>query len=204
MSRNQEWFTHEKPLAIVQRVFLSHHKSIDQPITLDPFANTERTVPAKYHFVGAEWRDGFELPWGTTDKRVAQEQDLPLRTADNWVTVFINGPWNQMDAVVNKILSEWSAGNIDEAIMLAPSRTDRPWSQLLMRKGFLRYEPDERYHYMRRKLDEGGNPVIDSLGRPVLVKESQISHPSHLYYIGENPGRFIRHCTEGVIVRSAY
>jgi hypothetical protein len=96
-----EWYS---PPTIVSRAV-----QVLGTITLDPCSPESPTVPAQTFYTRAD--DGLSRPW--TGR------------------VYMNPPYQQLQIWVEKLLCEYREGNIDTALALLPSRTDRPWFQML-------------------------------------------------------------------------
>jgi phage N-6-adenine-methyltransferase len=82
-------------------------------IDLDPCSNANHNVPAKKHYTKAD--DGLSQPW--------------------YGRVFVNPPYGKKTAQhikpwVAKLVREYRAGNVTEAIALIPSRTDTQWYRM--------------------------------------------------------------------------
>lgn len=103
-SDTPEWYT---PLDVVDRAV----KVLDG-IDLDPCSNsaTAPNVPADNHFTRAD--DGLEQDWHGT--------------------VYMNPPYGRgIDEWVRKLVAEYDAGHVTEAIALVPARTDTQWFRVL-------------------------------------------------------------------------
>ncbi len=101
-SESDEWYT---PSFLVERVVAALGA-----IDVDPCANAEKTVPAGQHFTRED--DGLAQPWEGT--------------------VFMNPPYGrEIDAWVTKLLDEYTAGRVTQAIALVPARVDTEWFRRL-------------------------------------------------------------------------
>lgn len=83
-------------------------------IDLDPCSDKPTgdgpNVPAAAHYTEAD--DGLSLPWHGR--------------------VYMNPPYGrQIGAWVGKLVSEYNAGNVEQAVALLPARTDTRWMALL-------------------------------------------------------------------------
>lgn len=84
-------------------------------IDLDPCANslTEPHCPALMHYTIEV--DGLVMPW--------------------WGNVFVNPPYGRGDSglagFVKKCLTEYESGNVNQILLLVPSRTDTQWHKSL-------------------------------------------------------------------------
>lgn len=103
--RTVEWYTPRHILALVEQV-LGH-------IDLDPASNRgEHWVSAGHHFTVDD--DGLSQDW--------------------FGRVYLNPPWNAQGsprAWVAKLVAEFEAGNVSEAICLVPARTNTDWMGML-------------------------------------------------------------------------
>ena len=94
---DSEWYTPKYILDMVCGVF---------PIDLDPCSNEQKTVGAKIHYTKED--NGLLLPWCGN--------------------VFINPPYGrEIGKWVDKFLYELDIGNIKNAILLVPVKTDTRW-----------------------------------------------------------------------------
>jgi hypothetical protein len=84
--------------------------------------------------------------------------------------VYMNPPYGrEIDDWVSKLVSEYEAGNVTEAIALVPSRTDTQWWQRL-----------REYH------------VCLVSGRLKFIGNNDPApFPSAVFYLGQNIGRFV-------------
>jgi DNA N-6-adenine-methyltransferase (Dam) len=90
-------------------------------ITLDPAscAKAQETVKARLYFDGSEHQDGLEEIWG----------------GGSFATkVFLNPPFDNTTKWVNKMISEYEAGNFSEGILLVNSAPGYKWFEALWRK----------------------------------------------------------------------
>jgi len=101
-SNSDDWFT---PFVIIDRVL-----KVIPTIDIDPCSNTAKTIPATFHFLKDD--DGLSQPW--------------------YGTVYMNPPYgDEIKDWINKIVDEYSSGNLTEAVALVPSRTDTAWFRKL-------------------------------------------------------------------------
>ena len=102
-SESNEWYTPKEILERTIKVF--------GEIDLDPCSNRDTpNVPALHIF--DEQDNGLEKDW--------------------FGRVFMNPPYgNEIKDWINKVSGEYEKGNLDEAIVLAPSRTDTEWFRRL-------------------------------------------------------------------------
>ncbi len=101
-SETPEWYTPDRIIQPTIRVLGG--------IGLDPCSNshTNPQVPAGVHYTQAD--DGLALPWQGT--------------------VYMNPPYgDEISRWVEKLVAEWRASNVTEAIALVPARTDTAWFQ---------------------------------------------------------------------------
>lgn len=119
-------------------------------IDLDPCSNSKETpnVPAAMHYTRED--DGLSQVWRGC--------------------VYMNPPYGrEIDDWVAKLVSEYEAGNVTEAIALVPSRTDTQWWQRL-----------REYH------------VCLVSGRLKFIGNNDPApFPSAVFYLGQNIGRFV-------------
>ena len=119
-------------------------------IDLDPCSNSKDTpnVPAAAHFTRED--DGLSQEWHGC--------------------VYMNPPYGrEIDDWIAKLVSEYEAGNVTEAIALVPSRTDTQWWQRL-----------REYH------------VCLVSGRLKFIGNNDPApFPSAVFYLGQNIGRFV-------------
>lgn len=119
-------------------------------IDLDPCSNSKTTpnVPAATHYTRED--DGLSQEWHGC--------------------VYMNPPYGrEIDDWVAKLVSEYEAGNVTEAIALVPSRTDTQWWQRL-----------REYH------------VCLVSGRLKFIGNNDPApFPSAVFYLGQNIGRFV-------------
>ena len=119
-------------------------------IDLDPCSNskTDPNVPAATHYTRED--DGLAQEWRGC--------------------VYMNPPYGrEIDDWVAKLVSEYEAGNVTEAIALVPSRTDTQWWQRL-----------REYH------------VCLVSGRLKFIGNNDPApFPSAVFYLGQNIGRFV-------------
>jgi DNA polymerase-1 len=141
-SASAEWYTPPEILGVVRECL--------GPIELDPCSNSHATpnVPARRHFTAAE--DGLAREW-------------PART------LFLNPPYGRtINAWVGKLLDEYAAGRVQEAMALVPARTDTAWFRPLFAFPIC---------YIRGRLKFSGGP-------------HPAPFPSALVYLGPHPERF--------------
>ena len=94
---DQEWYTPQYLLQRVYKVF---------PVSLDPCSNDKQTVNAEIHYTKEV--DGLSMPWCGC--------------------VFMNPPYGrEIGKWVTKFLEEWNNGNVQNAILLVPVKTDTNW-----------------------------------------------------------------------------
>lgn len=92
-----EWYTPPEILELVYKVM-----SID----LDPASPWPETVLARKHYT--KEMDGLRLPWRGR--------------------IFLNPPYGRsISKWVDKFDSEWRIGNVRDAILLVPAKTDTKW-----------------------------------------------------------------------------
>jgi len=99
-SDSDEWYT---PPEVISRV-----QAVLGEIDLDPCSNSADipAVPATLHFTRED--DGLSRTWGGR--------------------VYMNPPYGHViDAWAEKLCSEYTAGNVTEAIALVPARVDTDW-----------------------------------------------------------------------------
>lgn len=98
-SDSDEWFT---PPAVVERVVRAL-----SGIDLDPCSNPDavKVVPAATHYTKSD--NGLEYGWRGR--------------------VFMNPPYSHVDTFAAKLAEEYRQGNITEAIVLVPARTETRW-----------------------------------------------------------------------------
>jgi DNA polymerase-1 len=141
-SASEEWYTPPEILQAVQACL--------GPIELDPCSNspTAPNVPAARHYTTVD--DGLAREWSAA-------------------TVFLNPPYGRVIAAwVAKLLAEYAAGRVREAITLVPARTDTAWFRPLFAHPVC---------YVRGRLKFSGSP-------------NAAPFPSALVYLGANPERF--------------
>lgn len=119
-SKSDEWRTPRHIIEMVTELFGT--------IDLDPASNSDGDpwVPAMTHFTKSQ--DGLAQPWRGR--------------------VFVNPPWSVQahpTAWVRKLIAEVDAGNVQEAILLVPSRTNTEWTALL--NAYLRCHVRGRLHF---------------------------------------------------------
>lgn len=119
-------------------------------IDLDPCSNSKEqpNVPAANHYTKTD--DGLNAPW--------------------FGTVYMNPPYGrEIDAWVEKLVNEYEAGEVTEAIALVPARTDTQW--------FRRFR---NYHicFVEGRLTFIGN-------------DDPAPFPSALVYLGANVDVFV-------------
>lgn len=106
-SESHEWYTPSEFIAVVAQALGG--------IDLDPCADPEKSVAASEHFT---------------------KEDDGLSAAREWRgRVFMNPPYGRGDdgiePFVRKLIAEYEAGGVSEAIALVPSKTDTRWFSLL-------------------------------------------------------------------------
>lgn len=103
-SESAEWYT---PSFLIDRVITALGA-----IDVDPCADPDKHVPAGHHFTAED--NGLAQTWSGT--------------------VFMNPPYGrEIDAWVTKLLDEYAAGHVTQAIALVPARVDTEW--------FRRFQP---------------------------------------------------------------
>ena len=140
-SESAEWYT---PREIVERVLRAMGE-----IDLDPCSNEEKGIPAGKHYT--ELDDGLAQSWRGR--------------------VYMNPPYGRkiIDEWTGKLLYEFDAGNVTEAVALVPARTDTQWFVSLNRF-----------------------PICFVTGRLKFSEsENSASFPSALFYLGPNREAFI-------------
>lgn len=121
-------------------------------IDLDPCSNSHETpaVPARGHFTAAD--DGLTREW---HGRIYMNPPYGHRVIDPWI---------------DKLVTEYTAGRITEAIALVPARTDTQWFRALR-----------------------DYPRCFVTGRLRFVgSRHSAPFPSALVYLGADRGRFCR------------
>lgn len=109
-SDSPEWYT---PPEVI-KVALETMGGID----LDPAADPGHTIPARHHYTQAE--DGLGKPWALPD-------GTPAR-------VYLNPPYGRaIPQWVAKLIREYDAGHIAQAVALLPARPDTRWYRSLAR-----------------------------------------------------------------------
>jgi phage N-6-adenine-methyltransferase len=105
-SKSPEWYT--------PRGIIGHVIQVLGQIDLDPCSNSVKSpnVPAKLHFTQED--DGLSKKWGGR--------------------VYMNPPYGRViNAWVEKLCTEYQAGNVTEAVALVPARVDTEWFSRLGR-----------------------------------------------------------------------
>jgi phage N-6-adenine-methyltransferase len=103
-SKSKEWYT---PPAIVDAVI-----DVMGSIDLDPCADPGCNIPAKRHYTATT--DGLSQTW-------------PGR-------VYMNPPYGrEIQKWIIKLVSEYDAGNVTQAVVLVPARVDTKWFRGLER-----------------------------------------------------------------------
>jgi DNA polymerase-1 len=141
-SASAEWYTPPEIIAAV--------KDCLGTIELDPSSNShsEPAVPAERHFTAQD--DGLIQPWEAR-------------------SVYLHPPYGRkIGAWVNKLLNEYHAGRVQEAIALLPARTDTAWFRPV-------FSFPVCYLHGRLRFSGCVNPA---------------PFPSALVYLGSNPERF--------------
>src|SRR5690242_9925227 len=99
---------------ITPRPFIHLAKSVMGEIDLDPASSdvAQRNVQARHHFTPED--DGLAQPW--------------------FGRVWLSPPQGRGATApfIKKVVSEYRAGNVDEAIVLVPNSLDTAWAQMLM------------------------------------------------------------------------
>lgn len=94
---DQEWYTPQYILDKVYNVF---------PVSLDPCSEGKQRVDADIHYTKED--NGLSIPWSGC--------------------VFMNPPYGrEIGKWVKKFLEEWNSGNIQDAMLLVPVKTDTNW-----------------------------------------------------------------------------
>jgi hypothetical protein len=142
-SESNEWYT---PPDLVETI-----SDALGGISLDPCSNSEGepNIPAEEHFTEAD--DGLTREWHGT--------------------VYMNPPYgDDIGNWTSKLMMEYEAGRVDEAIALVPSRTDTMWFRVL--KNYPRC-------FLYGRLKFSGH-------------ENSAPFPSMLVYFGKDLPKFIR------------
>ncbi len=143
-------FSSESPEHYTPSVIIDAAIACMGGIDLDPCSNSKETpnVPAATHYTRED--DGLSQEWRGC--------------------VYMNPPYGrEIDDWVAKLVSEYEAGNVTEAIALVPSRTDTQWWQRL-----------REYH------------VCLVSGRLKFIGNNDSApFPSAVFYLGQNIGRFV-------------
>lgn len=143
-------FSSETPEHYTPNVIIEAAIACMGGIDLDPCSNskTAPNVPAAAHYTRED--DGLAQEWRGC--------------------VYMNPPYGrEIDDWVAKLVSEYEAGNVTEAIALVPSRTDTQWWQRL-----------REYH------------VCLVSGRLKFIGNNDPApFPSAVFYLGQNIGRFV-------------
>jgi hypothetical protein len=139
-SESSEWYT---PAPIVERVVATLGE-----VDLDPSWHPESLVRASSAYTVAD--DGLAQRWSGR--------------------VYLNPPYGrEIDAWIEKLVAEYEAGTVTEAIALVPARVDTEW--------FRRLDQFPRcFVYGRLKYANSSNPT---------------PFPSAIVYLGENISRFV-------------
>jgi hypothetical protein len=143
-------FSSESPEHYTPSVIIEAAIACMGGIDLDPCSNSKETphVPAASHYTRED--DGLAQEWRGC--------------------VYMNPPYGrEIDDWIAKLLSEYEAGNVTEAIALVPSRTDTQWWKRL-----------RNWH------------VCLVTGRLKFIgNDDPAPFPSAVFYIGQNVGRFV-------------
>lgn len=143
-------FSSESPEHYTPSVIIEAAIACMGGIDLDPCSNSKETpnVPAATHYTRED--DGLTQEWRGC--------------------VYMNPPYGrEIDEWIAKLVSEYEAGNVTEAIALVPSRTDTQWWQRL-----------REYH------------VCLVSGRLKFIGNNDSApFPSAVFYLGQNIGRFV-------------
>ena len=143
-------FSSESPEHYTPSVIIEAAIACMGGIDLDPCSNSKETphVPAASHYTRED--DGLTQEWRGC--------------------VYMNPPYGrEIDDWIAKLVSEYEAGNVTEAIALVPSRTDTQWWQRL-----------REYH------------VCLVSGRLKFIGNNDPApFPSAVFYLGQNIGRFV-------------
>lgn len=101
-SKSPEWYTPEHIIEGAEKAMGG--------IDLDPCADSERAVPATYHYTKED--DGLAQKWSGR--------------------VYMNPPYGSaIGEWVRKLKEEYERGEVEEAIALVPARTDTEWFSVL-------------------------------------------------------------------------
>ena len=138
-SASVQWMT---PINIVDRVVRAFGR-----IDLDPSAEPAMAIPARLHFTAEQ--DGLARPWvGRT---------------------YLNPPYGRaIGRWIDKLVTERLAGNVTEAIVLVPARTDTQWFHQI---------PTEVICFVKGRLRFSGS--------------GPAPFPSAVAYVGDDPRAFI-------------
>lgn len=143
-------FSSETPEHYTPQVIIEAAVDCMGAIDLDPCSNSKESpnVPAAAHYTRED--NGLAQPWHRR--------------------VYMNPPYGrEIDEWIAKLVSEYEAGNVTEAIALVPSRTDTQWWQRL-----------RNYH------------VCLVTGRLKFIGNNDPApFPSAVFYLGQNIGRFV-------------
>jgi len=143
-------FSSESPEHYTPRQIIDAAVAVMGAIDLDPCSNSKMTpnVPALDHFTIAD--DGLSLPW--------------------FGRVYLNPPYGRVIGDwTGKLMQEYDAGNVTEAIALVPGRIDTQWWQAL----------GDKHHacfYTGRLTFIGNNDPAP--------------FPSTIFYLGEDAAKF--------------
>lgn len=144
-------FSSESPEHYTPREIIDAALAVLGAIDLDPCSNSKESpnVPALDHYTASD--DGLSMPW--------------------FGRVYMNPPYGRViGGWIEKLVAEYEAGNVTEAIALVPARTDTQWIADL-----------DPFHccYVRGRLTFIGN-------------DDPAPFPSVVYYLGQNTTQFFR------------
>jgi len=118
-------------------------------ITLDPCADLDKTVPADHHFTIED--DGLTQNW--------------------FGNVYMNPPYGRpIKYWVEKLVDEYTHGDVERAIAFVPSRTDTKWMRMLS---------EYPRCYLWGRITFGGN-------------KNPAPFPSTMVYLGKATKRFVK------------
>lgn len=155
-STNNEWYT--------PRPFLDAARDVMGAIDLDPASNpmaNEAVQAARYYTITD---DGYAHSWGAPDEPVRVWMNPPYGTHDGESN---QARWSR------RLIEEYRAGNVSEAIMLVNAVTGNAWFAPL--KDFPICFPDGRIRFYNADTEAG-----------------QPTHGNALVYFGPNVARFVK------------
>lgn len=140
-SESVEWFTPPDIIKLVNEVF--------GDIDLDPCSPPTPSIPAKKYYTMRE--NGLLHEWHGR--------------------IFMNPPYGRgIDKWVDKVMDEYEAGNVKEAILLLPARTETRWFRRLT---------DFKWCAVNKRIKFGGKDGSNSA-----------TFPSAIFYLGWQPKKF--------------